>query len=470
MPQSAILHFGVAQLNATPHTQGWTARQKSVLTIVLGSYLMLLLDTSIVITGLPMIRTAFDLSPVALSWVSSAYLLGFGGFLLLGARAGDLYGRKRVFLTGLVLFTVASAGIGLAPSGLALIVARFIQGLGAAILAPSTLALLQMSFAEGQERTQALSAYAATAGIGSSAGLVLGGVLAGLASWRIGFLINVPAGIFLFWLANRLLTETDRAGGRLDIPGAFASTLGSAALVYGISEMGESGKASLMALGMMALGLIILLVFIRMQVGQTQPLLPLRLLHSAVRSGAYLARFMFTAAMMGFFFLTTQTMQGHMGMSPQLAGIGFLPMTIMTFVASLLVPRLTRRMGNGGVAALAFLLIAIGLVWLSVTNLHLGYALALGLPLLILGLGNGLGLGPLTQAGVQGAMPQDAGAAAGLVNTMHQLGGSVGVAATAAVAAAAGLPAGFVCAAVAGVLGFIFSVLFVSQRSTYSLK
>lgn len=179
-------------------------QQKAVLIIVLASYMMILLDTSILITGLPEIQVEFGFSAAMLAWVQTAYMIAFGGFLMLGARMGDLMGRKRMFLAGLTLFTLASLAIGAAPSSAVILLARAVQGLGAAILAPSTLALLQVHFAEGEERTRALSAYAATAGIGSSLGLVLGGVFAGWLSWRVGFFVNVPVGIAIYFVASRL--------------------------------------------------------------------------------------------------------------------------------------------------------------------------------------------------------------------------------------------------------------------------
>jgi Major Facilitator Superfamily len=210
-----------------------TRTRTAVLTIVLASYLMLVLDISIVITALPEIRAGLGFSDTGLSWVQNSYTLAFGGLLLLGARAGDLLGRRRMFVVGIALFTAASLAIGLAPSPAWLLTARVVQGAGAAIVAPSTLALLSTTFS-GQERTRAVAWYGAVAGVGASLGLVLGGVLTTELSWRVGFFLNVPIGLAMIVAAPRYLARTDPQPGRFDVTGALSSTLGMTALVYGI--------------------------------------------------------------------------------------------------------------------------------------------------------------------------------------------------------------------------------------------
>src|SRR4051812_15824778 len=207
-----------------PMTPAAGLRKGAILAIVLVSYTMIVLDFSIVLTALPKIHRSLDFSPVALSWVQNAYLLAFGGLLLLGARAGDLLGRRKVFILGLGLFTIASAAVGAAQSEAWLIAARAVQGAGAAILAPSTLALLQTSFAEGTERTRAVSYYAAVAGVASTVGLVVGGIFAGLLSWRVGFFINLPIGVAMMLAAPRYLPETEPRRGQTDAAGALVST------------------------------------------------------------------------------------------------------------------------------------------------------------------------------------------------------------------------------------------------------
>jgi MFS family permease len=219
-------------MTSSPTSQD--VRTGPVLAIILASYTMIVLDISIVITALLTIRTTLDFSSTALSWVQNAYLLAFGGLLLLGARAGDLLGRRRMFIVGLGLFTVASVAVGSAQTELWLIAARAAQGAGAAILAPTTLALLQTSFPEGSERTGAVSYYAAVAGVAATVGLVVGGIFAGWLTWRVGFFINAPIGIALMLAAPRYLPKTQPRRGRMDAAGAISSTLGMTALIFGI--------------------------------------------------------------------------------------------------------------------------------------------------------------------------------------------------------------------------------------------
>ena len=403
------------------------ARPGAVLAIVLTSYLMIVLDISIVITGLPGIQRELGFDAVGLSWVQNAYMLFFGGFLLLAARAGDVLGRKRMFLSGLALFTAASIVIAAAPTPEVLIGARAVQGVGAAILAPSVLALISTTFPEGAERTRALAYYSMVAGVGSSLGLVLGGVFADQLAWRVGFSMNAPIGLALMVAARRVLAETDLNRGRFDIAGAVVSTLGMGALVYGVVRSAEAGWGDAGTLMSLLAALILLAIFIRVEALVRQPILPLRLFASRERVAAYLARMLFLGAMVGFFFFTTQFMQGVLGYSPLEAGLGFLPMTLPTFVAAMLVPAFTRRMGNGGLLALALALCAAGMLWLGRAEAGADYAAAVALPMVLIGLGNGFALGPLTVAGVAGVADRDAGAASGLVNVAHQLGGALGL-------------------------------------------
>jgi MFS family permease len=227
-----------ADMNEPQATRAGTG---AILAIIVTSYLMIVIDISIVITGLPKIQEGLGFTHAGLSWVQNAYTLSFGGFLLLGARAGDILGRRRMFIAGLGLFTLASLAIGAAPSAAWLLASRAIQGVGAAILAPTTLALISTNFTEGPDRTRALSWYAAAAGVGASIGLVLGGLVADLVSWRAGFFINLPIGIGLMLAARRWITETPKRPGQFDVAGAITSTIGMGALVYGIVRAAEDG-------------------------------------------------------------------------------------------------------------------------------------------------------------------------------------------------------------------------------------
>ena len=409
-----------------------------MLAIILVSYFMIVVDISIVITGLTKIQQELDFSPAALSWVQSAYTLVFGGLLLLGARAGDIVGRRRMFIAGLALFTLASLAIALSPSAAWMLSARAVQGVGAAVLAPSTLALLSVHFPEGHERTRAIGYYGATAGIGSTLGLVLGGILADRLSWRVGFLVNLPIGLALMLAARRYLKETERHPGQFDLLGAVSSTLGMGALVFGLVHSASAGWSDRLTLVSLAVGVLVLGLLVLHEARASQPIMPLRLFASRERAAAYVARMLFLGAMVGFWFFTTQFMQIVLGFSPFAAGLGFLPTTLPNFAAALAVPALTRQLGNPKLLSLGFMLSLAGMAWLSQVTAVSAYWSGVALPMVLIGLGQGCTLGPLTVSGIKGVAARDAGAAAGLVNAAHQLGGSLGLGVLVVVFSAAG--------------------------------
>jgi EmrB/QacA subfamily drug resistance transporter len=413
-------------------------RRGPVLAIILVSYFVIVLDISIVITGLPKVQAELGFSSTELSWVQNAYTLAFGGLLLLGARAGDLLGRRRTFIAGVIVFTVASLAVGIAQSATWLIAARAVQGIGAAILAPSTLALLSTSFAAGPERTRAVAWYGAVAGVGASVGLVAGGILADALSWRVGFFINGPIGLALILAAPRFLPESERHGGAFDVLGALSSTLGMTALVFGMVHSATAGWADAVTLGTLGAGVLLIGLFLVDQARARQPIMPLRLFASRERVGAYASRIFFLGAMMGFWFFMTQFLQEVLGFSPFEAGLAFLPMTMANLAVALAVPRLTRRLGNGRLLAGGLLLTLAGMAWLSRLAAGTDYIYGVALPMVLIGAGQGATLSPLTAAGIAGVAHEDAGAASGLVNVTHQLGGSLGFGILVAVFAAAG--------------------------------
>ncbi len=413
-------------------------RTGPVLAIVLASYTMIVLDISIVITALPKIHQTLGFSSVALSWVQNAYLLAFGGLLLLGARAGDLFGRRRTFMIGLGLFTIASIAVGAAQSEVWLIAARAVQGVGAAILAPSTLAMLQTNFAEGPERTRAVSYYAAVAGVAATVGLVIGGMFAGWLSWRVGFFVNAPIGVGMMVAAPRYLPESELRPGQTDAIGAVTSTLGMTALVFGIVRSADAGWSDGLTLAAVITGVLLLAGFLAYERRAASPIMPLRLFSSRERSGAYAGRLLFLAAMAPFWFFTTQYLQGVDGYSPVTAGLAFLPTTLVNFAAAMAVPRLTHRYGNPTVLVAGLTIAVIGMAWLSRLSAHTGYLTGIALPMALIGAGQGGTVGPLTAAGIAGVAGEDAGAAGGITNVFHQIGGSLGLAVLVAVFAAAG--------------------------------
>jgi EmrB/QacA subfamily drug resistance transporter len=412
--------------------------QRMVLGIILATYLMIILDASVVITALPKIQEGLGFSAADLSWVQSAYALTFGGFLLLGARAGDVIGRRTVFVMGIGIFTFASFIGGFAQSPAELLVARAVQGLGGAVAAPATLALLTTTFAEGEPRTRALAAYSAVAGAGGSVGLVLGGLLTDVISWRAGLFINVPVGVLLMWLAPRYLEDTEPQPGRFDITGAITSTFGMTALVYGFVRAATEGWGDAITLTSFAAGAVLLAAFVATERRAAQPITPLRLFASRERSAAYAARMLVVGGMFSMFFFLSQYLQGVRGFSPLETGVAFLPMTLVMFSMVRAVPRLVARIGNTQLLIAGISLAAIGMTWLSRIDADTPFVAGIAFPLVMMGLGMGAALTPLTAAGITGVDPHDAGAASGVVNAAHQLGGSLGLSVIVTVFAAGG--------------------------------
>jgi EmrB/QacA subfamily drug resistance transporter len=413
------------------------SRKTAVLVIVLASYAMLVIDVSIVITALPKIRDSFGLSATSLSWVHNAYTLVFGGLLLLGARVGDLFGRRRLFIVGIGVFTVASLLVATAQSAAWLIAARALQGVGAAILAPSTLALLTTSFSEGPERTRAVGYYGAAVGIGGSIGLIAGGLFTDWLSWRAAFGINVPLGIAMMLVAPHVLPETARRTRALDLAGAMSSTLGMTALVYGLVRSASDGWSDPVAIASFVIGFGLLVLFIVNERRVEQPLIPLHLFGSRERVGAYAARMCFLASMLPFWFFTTQYLQGVLGFSPTEAGLAFLPTTVVNLAVALAVPRLTQRLGNARLITVGIAVALVGMAWLGRVSADSSYLTGVALPMLLIGGGQGACSAPLAAAGIAGVAPDDAGAGSGVFNVAHQIGGSLGLAILVAVFAAA---------------------------------
>lgn len=413
----------------------------AILGIILLSYFMILLDNSVIFTALPRLEADLKLSTAELSWVQDAFTLVFGGLLLLGARAGDLLGRRAVFVGGLVIFSVASLLVGLADSAAGIIAARGLQGIGAAIVAPASLSLITISFPAGRERARAVALYAATSGIGASLGMLVGGASAELISWRAGFFINVPIGLAMIILAPRFLPETARGKGRLDLIGALTATLGVGLIVFAIINAAESRWTSPVTLAAGAIGVILLVALVITESRVSQPILPLRLLRSRLRVGGYLGRLLYLAALIGFYFFTTQYLQGVLGFTPLQAGLGFLPMTLVNFAVAMLVPRIIARVGQPVPLVVGVVITLGGMVWLSRITSDSNYLVAVALPMILIGAGQGLVFAPLTSAGIAGVDEKDAGAASGLVNTFNQLGASLGIGILVVAAAAAGTDA-----------------------------
>ena len=407
---------------------GRRARPTLVLGIILTVQLMVVLDATIVNIALPAIAGALHFSPASLSWVVTAYTLAFGGFLLLGARAGDLLGRRRVFMAGIALFTVASFAGGLAPWAGWLLAARALQGIGGALAAPSALALLMTRFPDGRERTRALGWYSAVSIGGSAVGLILGGLLVQWASWRWVLFVNVPIGVAVLALARTALTETPRRSGRFDLPGALTSTTGVTALAYGFVRAATSGWGDAVTIAAFALGTLLLVAFVAIEARAAEPITPLSLFADRSRSSSYVARLFLIAGMFGMFFFLTQFLQEVLGYGPLESGLAFLPFTVALFAASQLSARvLVERFGGKPVMVGGLMLSTAGMLLMTQLSATSGYASMLA-PLLLFGTGNGLAFVPLTSAALSGVRSEDAGAASGMVNVMQQLGGALGLA------------------------------------------
>jgi len=419
-------------------------RRGVALAIVLGAQLMIILDMTVVNIALPSIARGLHFSAPSLSWVLNAYTLTFGGLLLLGGRAGDILGRRRVFMAGIALFTVASLAGGLATSPGWLLAARAVQGAGGAIASPAVLALITSSFPEGRERTRALGFYTAVAMGGASLGLVLGGVITEWVSWRWVLFVNVPIGAAVLLTAPRFLAESQRQPGRFDITGALTSTGGMAALVYAFIRAAASGWHDRLSLGAFGAAAILLGLFLVTEARAAQPITPLRLFADRGRAGSYLARLLLVAGMFGMFFFLTQFVQDILGFSPLRAGLAFVPMTAALFAVSRAAPQLLARFPAKTLMVAGLLPVVAGMAWLAQISPAAGYLPGILGPMLLLGSGMGIVFVPLTMASLAGVRAADSGAASSMVNVMQQVGGSLGLAILVTVYATAtrGTPAG----------------------------
>jgi EmrB/QacA subfamily drug resistance transporter len=395
---------------------------------MLFAQLMIILDMTVVNIALPHIQTGLHFTPASLSWVLNAYTLTFGGLLLLGGRAGDILGRRRVFIAGISLFTLASLAGGLAQSAGWLLAARAAQGVGGALATPAVLALIVGSFSEGRERTRALGIYAAVAMGGASLGLVLGGVITQWASWRWVLFINVPVGIAVVAVTPIFVAESPRQRGRFDVTGALTSIAGMTALVYGFIRAASSGWGNRLGLAAFAAAAVLLGAFLVTESRARQPITPLRLFTDRGRAGSYLARLLVVAGMFGMFFFLTQFVQDVLGFSPLATGIAFLPMTVTLFAVSRAAPRLLPRFGPTRLMVAGMLPVIAGMAWLSRVSVHSAYGSGILGPMLLLGIGMGVAFVPLTTVALAGVAPADSGAASSMVNVMQQVGGSLGLA------------------------------------------
>jgi EmrB/QacA subfamily drug resistance transporter len=414
-----------------------------VLVLICLAQFMVVLDATIVNVALPSIQKDLGLSEANLQWIINAYTLVFGGFLLLGGRAGDLLGRKRLFLIGLVIFTTASLLDGLAVSSGMLIASRALQGLGAALISPAALSIISTTFAEGAERAKALGVWAAIAIGGSAVGLILGGVLTQAFSWPWIFFVNVPVGIAAFLLSLRYVPESRNARhSSYDIAGAVTVTGGLMALVYAIVTAASDGWGSTTTIVFFVVAAVLLASFVFVEQRSAEPLVRLSIFRIRTLAAANVVMFLVASGLFAMFFFNTLYIQQVLGYGPLKAGLAFLPFTAGIMVSAGLASNSTTRVGVRPIAVTGMVLTIVGMLWLARLPVHGSYSTDV-LPALVLSsLGMGAVFMPLTLVATTGLENQDQGLASGLFNTSQQIGGALGLAILSTVAASHSAQAG----------------------------
>jgi EmrB/QacA subfamily drug resistance transporter len=421
-----------------PESSGPDPKRFLALAVIAVAQLMIVLDASVVIVALPSAQRALGISTADRQWVLSAYTLAFGSLLLLGGRIADYIGRKRMFVVGLVGFAAASALGGLAQNPAMLFGARALQGAFAAVMAPAALSLLTVTFTEARERAQAFGIYGAIAGGGAAIGLVLGGTLTQLASWRWTLLINVPIAIVAAVAARRVVRESiggPREG--YDFAGAASATGGLFFLVYGFTTAGTDGWASPLTVGLLAAAVAMLAAFVGIELRSAHPLLPLRVVLDRNRGGSFLASLLVGSAMLGTFLLLTYYFQGTLHYSVLRTGFAFLPLSGGVIAGATLASRLLPRLGPRALLSTGLLLGAAGTLWFTQISPNSSYLVHVLPAEIVLSVGMGLAFVTMSSTALLGVDPKDAGVASALVNTTQQAGGSLGTSLLNTVAASA---------------------------------
>jgi EmrB/QacA subfamily drug resistance transporter len=444
--------------------------------VIAGATLLVVLDSTIVNVAVPAIKTAFGFSTGGVEWVVSSYLLTFGGLLLLGGRTGDFFGRRRMFMVGIAVFTGASLLAGFAPTQGLLIAARALQGTGAAIVSPTSLSLIATTFPEGAARNRAMGVYAAMSGSGGAIGLVLGGFLTSAASWRWVFFVAVPIGAIVLLVAPRVLPESSGGKrGRLDLPGAITVTGGMALLVYGLIEASQDSWTGLVTLVSLGGGVLLLIAFGVIESRSARPLVPPHIVLNRNRSAIYLIMMAAGCGLYGMMFLLMLFIQNDLGFGAIMAGVGFLPLAGAISVMSAVMAKLVNRIGTRIGVTVGPLIGAAGMFWLYLEVGPTAHYAQIVWPTVVIALGLGATFVPLTLAAISGVRPNEAGVASALANTSQQIGGSIGLAVLGTVstiaaatstqpgriAAVAGYHAAFGVAAIVLVAAFVIALLMV---------
>ncbi|MFI6283346.1 MFS transporter [Streptomyces sp. NPDC051018] len=467
-----------ARRTGTAERAGRPPRTWLVLLAACAGQFLVVLDVSVVNVALPSMRADLGLSTHGLQWVLNTYAIAFAGFMLLGGRAADIFGRKRTFLVGLGLFTAASLAGGLAQEGWQLLAARTVQGLGAAVLAPATLTIVTSAVAPGAARTRAIGTWSAVGAAGGAAGGLVGGVLTDLLSWRWVLLINVPVGALVLLGAAFWLTESrGGTGRRLDLPGAMLVTAGLAAVAYGIVQTEASGWTAPATLLPLLGGLVVLGAFVAVEARTPVPLMPLKVFRSRAVTAANVTMMVIGSASFSMWFFMTVYAQNVLGYSPLKAGLALIPSSVSVVLGSTLAPRLMARAGATTTAVIGALTGATGFGWQSMMTADGSYPTTILGPGVLMMLGIGLAATPLAALATTGAEPEDAGLVSGLINTSRTMGGALGLAVLSTVAAsrtaggsapadlAAGYALSFRCGAGALLIGAVLMLFWLPRRT-----
>ncbi len=441
---------------------------------------MVVLDASIVNVALPTIGRALRFTENSLPWVVNAYVLTFGGFLLLGGRLADRLGGRRVFMGGLVLFALASLAGGLAGNAGQLIAARSVQGLGAAILSPSALAIVTTTFRDGAERNKALGVWGAVAGGGGAAGVLLGGVLTQGLGWQWVLWVNVPIGLIATALAPMLLADVRPATRErhFDLAGALSITAGLSLLAYALLDASTAGWGSTRTIGLLAGSLLLIVAFVAIELRSRSPLVPFRIFRVRTLTGANVTGLLIGAALFSMFFFISLYMQQVLGYSAIHAGLSYLPLAISIILSAGLASQLVTRIGFKPVLTAGMVFIGLGLLWFSQISAHGSFLTDILGPSLLAAIGLGLAFVPVTIAAVAGVPDNEAGLASGLINTSQQIGGALGLAILAAISTSVSgtshapevLTSGFRDAFLAGagfaLLGLLATLVLIRSRDS----
>ncbi len=403
------------------------------LTVISCAQLMIVLDATVVNVAIPTIHHALHFSSTNLEWLVTAYSLTFGGLLLFGGRTGDLYGKRRMFMLGIAIFAISSLLGGLAVNDVWLIFTRGLQGIGAAIAAPTALALIATNFPEGRERNRAMGVYAAMSGGGGAVGLLLGGLLTSYVSWRWIFFVNVPIAAVVLFLAPRALSESETSSGHLDVPGAVTATGGMLALVYGLSNVSSHSWSSLSTIISLAGSVVLLVAFAFIERRSKEPLMPLSIFSNRNRSASFAVMLCIGIALFALFYFLTLYLQNILGWSAIRTGVGFLPMTFGIIIAAGITSQLVSKIGVRVPLIVGSGASVLGMLWITRITVSSSYLDILG-PLIVIALGLGFVFVPLTLTAVSGVQAEEAGLASALLNTMQQVGGAIGLAVLATVA------------------------------------